>query len=85
MSHYGVLPVTVPHLGFDWEGLPASRSPHENLIQSVDWRATTVGPPSKWPAQLKEAVDFVLADPNPAAVMWGDDLTVCHFIRQRPG
>lgn len=77
MSNNGFPPGTVPRLGFDWGEPPTSPSPpHENFIRSVDWSATSVGPPSKWPAQLKESVDFVLGDPTPAAVMWGDDLTV---------
>jgi hypothetical protein len=76
MSQNGILPVTVPHLGFDWKASSSTSSTHENFIRSIDWTTTAVGPPSGWPAQLKEAVDFVLADPTPAAVMWGKDLTV---------
>lgn len=76
MSSNGLLPDTVLTLGFDWTAQSSTRSHHENFIQSIDWSATAVGPPAKWPAQLRETVDFVLADPNPAAVMWGDDLTV---------
>jgi len=84
MSQNGVLPVTVPHLGFDWKAPPSTRTDHENFIHSIDWSATAIGPPSEWPAQLKESVDFVLADPTPAAVMWGEDLTVRDKILKRP-
>jgi hypothetical protein len=76
MSQNGVRPAKVPHLGFNWDAPPSKRSAHENFIHSTDWSATALGPPSKWPAQLREAVDFALADPTPAAVMWGEDLTV---------
>lgn len=81
MSQNGVLPVTVENLGFDWKAPSSTRSDHENFIASIDWSATAVGPPLGWPAQLREAVDFVLADPTPAAVMWGEDLTVRDHFR----
>jgi hypothetical protein len=82
MSQNGLLPgATIPSLGFDWKAPFSERSDHENLIHSIDWSGTAVGPPSEWPVQLREAVDFVLADPTPAAVMWGEDLTVRdHFL-----
>lgn len=58
-----------------------ARTPeHAKFLSSVDWVATSVGDPTTWPDQLSQAVDFVLVDPTPAAVMWGDRLTVSYLL-----
>lgn len=66
-------------LGMDWHCPPEQlSSDHARFIRSVDWAATALGPPEKWPSQLHETVDLILADPTPAAVMWGDRLTMIY-------
>lgn len=58
-----------------------ARTPdHAKFLANVDWAATSVGDPLTWPDQLCQAVDFVLVDPTPAAVMWGDRLTVSKIV-----
>lgn len=71
-------PGAVPTLGLDWKSPISSLSPHDAFIRSIDWGATELGPPESWPPQLHRLVDFVLADPVPAAVMWGDNLTMIY-------
>ncbi|KAF2424210.1 hypothetical protein EJ08DRAFT_595273 [Tothia fuscella] len=68
------------HLGLNWDEDvdPSSLSEHERFIRSVDWASSSIGPPSTWPAQLHQSIDFMLADPTPAALMWGEDLTMIY-------
>jgi hypothetical protein len=63
-------------LGMDWYSDLEATSEQVKLIRTVDWASTDLGLPSEWPAQLHQAVDFLLADPAPAAIMWGEKLTV---------
>jgi hypothetical protein len=63
-------------LGMDWDSDPSTLSDHLKFIRSVNWESTKIGIPSQWPQQLMQCVDLCLADPTPAAIMWGDDLTV---------
>jgi hypothetical protein len=65
-----------PTLGMDWESDSSTLPAHFKFIRSVDWSSSKIGLPEQWPEQLHQCVDFVLADPTPASVMWGDDLTV---------
>jgi hypothetical protein len=65
-----------PILGMDWISDPSTLSEHLSFIRSVDWGLSKIGLPSSWPIQLHQTIDMCLADPTPAAVMWGEDLTV---------
>jgi hypothetical protein len=69
-------PPNLRRLGLGWDNDLFGISDQVKFIRSVDWASTDLGPPSEWPEQLTQAVDFVLADPTPAAVMWGERLTV---------
>ena len=31
-----------------------------------------------WPAQLRQMVLLIMADPNPAVVYWGDEMTIVY-------
>lgn len=67
-------------MNWDEDADPSTLSEHIKFVRGVDWNSSPLGPPSQWPTQLHQNVDFVLADPTPATVMWGDDLTVgCFF------
>jgi hypothetical protein len=65
-------------LGMNWDADADQSlfSGHIRFVRGIDWESSLLGAPSKWPAQLHQFVDFVLADPTPATVMWGDDLAV---------
>jgi hypothetical protein len=66
----------LPTLGMDWESDPSTLPNHIKFMRSVDWKSSEIGLPEQWPEQLHHCVDFVLADPTPASIMWGHDLTV---------
>jgi signal transduction histidine kinase len=44
------------------------------LIASVDWMATSVGPPERWPPHLRTAVSLLLESRFPMLLCWGPDL-----------
>jgi hypothetical protein len=75
MKDGGLFPTT---LGMNWDADPSTLSEHARFIRTVDWESSGIGSASQWPQQLHQAVDFLLADYTPAAVMWGDNLTVRH-------
>lgn len=62
----------------DWNSPLSEVSEHIRFIRSVQWEKTDLGHPSKWPRQLHEMVDFVLASPSPATVMWGNRVTMLY-------
>jgi PAS domain S-box-containing protein len=45
------------------------------LVRSMDWSATSVGPRDAWPRSLHCAVETVLDLPTPAIIFWGPDQT----------
>ncbi len=45
-----------------------------SLIQSLDWAQTPLGPVSKWPGNLRAAVQIILTSRYPMFVWWGKDL-----------
>jgi len=67
-----------PTLGMDWTSPASTLSPHARFIRSVDWARTPLGPPTTWDHSLHQAVNLVLADPSPAAVLWGNDLIMIY-------
>lgn len=44
------------------------------LVREFDWGATSLGPASDWPPELKTMVNFILESKFPAAIVWGRDL-----------
>lgn len=66
-------------LGMQWGDNASESSEQIKFISSVDWASTSLGPREEWPSQLTQTVDFLLTDPNPAAVMWGEELTVISY------
>ncbi len=44
------------------------------LIRSIEWGATPLGPAREWPSSLKTAVSLMLSSPQPAYIAWGSDL-----------
>ncbi|KAK7740773.1 hypothetical protein SLS53_005241 [Cytospora paraplurivora] len=49
-----------------------NHEPYQNVLTSVDWASTPLGPPNVWPALLKHTLNQVLADSRPIAIYWGD-------------
>jgi PAS domain S-box-containing protein len=44
-------------------------------MRQLDWAATPLGPPERWPQSLKTAVRIILASRQPFWIGWGDELT----------
>jgi signal transduction histidine kinase/DNA-binding response OmpR family regulator len=44
-------------------------------MRAMDWTATPLGPPQKWPLALKTAVRIMLTSAQPIWLGWGEDLT----------
>src|SRR5262245_17594209 len=45
-------------------------------IRALDWAATPVGPPGRWPENLRAALGICLNSRFPMYVWWGPDLTL---------
>ena len=43
-------------------------------VRSHDWSSTPLGPPAKWPASLRCAVELMLNSPESMYVVWGPEL-----------
>lgn len=59
----------------DWiscDPAPPDLTPFETFTRNVDWKNTWFGPIEGWDEQLRTAVLMCLADPEPAAILWGD-------------
>jgi PAS domain S-box-containing protein len=50
--------------------LPGDRET-ARLARSLDWSATSLGPPDGWPTSLKTAASIVIAAGYPAVLLWG--------------
>lgn len=48
------------------------------LLNSVDWAATPLGPRSRWSRTLSDLVDVVLASKSPMAILWGPHLNLIY-------
>jgi len=66
--------IQVIHLDPSWKQV----DPIAEAIRMFDWGATPLGELAQWPPSLRHAVDIMLASPFPAALIWGDRLTVIH-------
>ncbi|KAH7019210.1 hypothetical protein EDB80DRAFT_700216 [Ilyonectria destructans] len=56
--------------------VPVFNSEHEpflDVIQSVDWGSTSLGPMATWSAQLQQTFSQVISDSRPIALYWGPD------------
>src|SRR5262245_54711473 len=54
------------------------------LIQTIDWSATPVGPPSQWPQSLRTVLSVCLASRFPMLTMWGPELIQFYNDAFRP-
>ncbi|KAK4137041.1 hypothetical protein BT67DRAFT_454716 [Trichocladium antarcticum] len=53
-------------------------SPFLDVINSVDWDATPLGPMQTWPPRLEETANQILVDSRPIAVYWGPSYTTIY-------
>ena len=47
-------------------------------IRSFDWWATVLGPPDRWPSELRTIVNLMLESDFPKAVLWGPSHITLH-------
>jgi hypothetical protein len=48
-------------------------SAHIEFFLEFDWASTELGPSDSWSSELRRMVNFLLADPRPAAMYWGEN------------
>lgn len=61
-------------LDFTRDPSPPNLTPFQKFIRDgVDWQSSPLGPMFSWPAQLRQMVCLIIADPSPAVVYWGRD------------
>ncbi|KAG9237820.1 aerobic respiration control sensor protein arcB [Amylocarpus encephaloides] len=53
-------------------------SPHIIFTRSIDWSATPLGDMSTWTREFRQIVNLLMGNPHPAALFWGDELTVMY-------
>ena len=53
-------------------------SPHTLLARGVDWSATPLGDMSSWSREFRQIACLLMANPHPAALFWGEELTVIY-------
>ncbi|KAI0023420.1 hypothetical protein F4780DRAFT_80280 [Xylariomycetidae sp. FL0641] len=50
----------------------------QRFYQAFDWGNTDLGPRATWPPELRHAVRFLMADPSPGIIYWGENHTVIY-------
>lgn len=65
---------------FDWRRALVRNgiSPHIQVFLEADWASTPLGPMSSWSPQLQLLTYLVMIDPNPAVLLWGEELTLIY-------
>lgn len=51
---------------------------HIILARSVDWSATPLGDMATWSREFRQIACLLMANPHPAALFWGEELTVIY-------
>jgi two-component system sensor histidine kinase VicK len=54
------------------------------LIRSIDWSTTPLGPAETWPESLRLATSIVLSTPFPMYIAWGNEYTQIYNDGYRP-
>ena len=54
------------------------------LLRSIDWSATAIGPAAGWPAALKQTVSMMLTTTFPVLICWGADYIQLYNDAFRP-
>lgn len=53
-------------------------SPHVRFFLDFDWESTELGPIDSWPVGLRRMCNFLMSDPRPAAMYWGQSRVVMY-------
>ena len=55
-----------------------------DLMRTLDWAATPVGPPETWPQSLRTAISILLDSRFPMLALWGPELVQFYNDAFRP-
>jgi len=53
-------------------------SPHLQFSRTINWATTPLGPMEKWTPEFRQAANLCMANPHPAALFWGAELTMLY-------
>ena len=53
-------------------------SSHVIFARSVDWASTPLGDMTTWTAEFRQVANLLMSNPHPAALFWGEELTVMY-------
>ncbi|OAR03642.1 hypothetical protein LLEC1_00900 [Akanthomyces lecanii] len=53
-------------------------SDHVKYARTVDWAKTPLGPMESWSREFRQAANLCMANPHPAALFWGSELTMLY-------
>ena len=70
-SHSNLNPPKKNKMPADWL---VSNNETSELIRSIDWSATPLGPRDSWPQSLCTVVNLIMSSNFPMAILWGQDL-----------
>jgi hypothetical protein len=48
------------------------------FARNIDWGSTPLGPIETWSREFHQVVNLLMAEPHPAAIFWGDEMTVMY-------
>jgi hypothetical protein len=54
------------------------------LMRAIDWAASPLGPPHRWPHNLQVLIPVILASRFPMRILWGPDLVMLYNDSYRP-
>ncbi|KZL83594.1 hsp90-like protein [Colletotrichum incanum] len=54
------------------------QEPFLDMVDSVDWSATPLGPMDRWPPLLHQSYSQILCNSQPTAIYWGNKLTTVY-------
>lgn len=71
---------TPEHAVPDWTvpNITGTLSEHVAFVRGVDWTNTPLGPMKLWTVQFRELVNLLMRNPHPAALFWGEELTMIY-------
>lgn len=65
-------------LGETWPSIGLPVSTHVAFVRDFDWASTSLGAIDTWSPQLRQSVEMMLGNPDPATVFWGPDLIMIY-------
>ncbi|KAK1596865.1 hsp90-like protein [Colletotrichum navitas] len=54
------------------------QEPFLDMVDSVDWSATPLGPMDRWPSLLHQSYSQILCNSQPTAIYWGNSFTAVY-------